>query len=105
MLYLQETMGFGWMLMRSTVLFLLFTSVVLAPSGVNAGNSPAATSAKDAPAVVTAAAAPEKESPWLVLPLFSSNPKLGTSLGALGLRDVRVIKSRRVGMPKGPTVQ
>jgi hypothetical protein len=26
----------------------------------------------------------ERESPWLLLPTFSSNPKLGTSLGAMG---------------------
>ena len=26
----------------------------------------------------------DKESPWLLIPTFSSNPKLGTSLGALG---------------------
>jgi hypothetical protein len=27
---------------------------------------------------------PEERSPWLLLPLFSSNPKLGTAVGAMG---------------------
>ena len=27
---------------------------------------------------------PKKESPWLLLPLVATNPKMGTSLGALG---------------------
>ena len=71
------------MLMRSTV-FLLSASVVLAPCGSHAADSPAATSAKDAPSAAKAATVPEKESPWLILPILSSNPKLGTSLGALG---------------------
>ena len=39
------------------------------------------------PVALSEDASPEKaasRSPWLLLPIFSSNPKLGTSLGALG---------------------
>ena len=31
-----------------------------------------------------AQAEPSEKSPWLVIPVFQSNPKLGTSVGALG---------------------
>ena len=71
------------MLIRSSVLLLFCVVMILAPYGASAANAPSATSARDAPLVATAAAAPETESPWLVLPTLSSNPKLGTSLGAL----------------------
>ena len=71
------------MLMRSAAA-LLSVSLVLAPAGVYVTNSPAAISAKDAPAAANAVMASEKESPWLILPILSLNPKLGTSPGALG---------------------
>jgi hypothetical protein len=48
-----------------------------------AADGPAVTSPRTAPAVVSATTTTEekKESPWLIVPTFSSNPKLGTSLG------------------------
>jgi hypothetical protein len=74
------------MLMQLAVLLLLLcAATMLTRSAAYAADTPAATSTREAPAVATSAAAPEKEaeSPWLVLPTLSSNPKLGTSLGAL----------------------
>jgi hypothetical protein len=65
---------------RSTVLSLFCAAIMLTPSAIFAADSPAATSARAAPAVAAAKAA-EKESPWLLMPTFSSNPKLGTSIG------------------------
>jgi len=60
----------GITLARTACFLLLFTAAMLAP-----------------PVALAEDAAPEKagpESPWVLLPIISSNPKLGTSLGALG---------------------
>ncbi len=70
------------MLFRSGVVLFLSSVLILLSAMTRAADVPAATSTRSAPAAATAAAS-EKESPWLVLPTLSSNPKLGTSLGAL----------------------
>ena len=48
-------------------------------SAVNAADTQAST-----PETQTSEQPPAARSPWLLLPTFSSNPKLGTSLGAMG---------------------
>jgi len=57
------------MLRRTAWLLFLFLAAMLSPTAVL---SEEGTSGKEPP-----------QSPWLLLPIFSSNPKLGTSLGAL----------------------
>jgi hypothetical protein len=70
---------------RSAVLALFCAAITFAPSASVAADGPAATSPRAAPAVVSATTTTEKqsESPWLIVPTFSSNPKLGTSLGLM----------------------
>jgi len=67
------------------LLLLLFTAMMFAPSQMFAADVPEVASPKTAPAMVSATTTTEgkKESPWLLVPTFSSNPKLGTSLGFL----------------------
>ena len=62
---------------------LLFTAMMFAPSAMFATDLPEVTSPKTTPAVVSATTTTEgkKESPRLLVPMFSSNPKLGTSIG------------------------
>lgn len=67
----------------SAALLVLSLSGAFAPLGADAADKTDAAPASNAPAVAVTADSPEKESPWLVLPTFSSNPKLGTSLGAM----------------------
>lgn len=58
------------MLRRTVWLLFLLLAAMLSPPGV--------LSEEERPGKAPA------QSPWLLLPIFSSNPKLGTSLGALG---------------------
>ena len=70
------------MMVRSMILFLLSLTALCIPARASAAAAPSA-------AAATAAAQEKKdessgkESPWLVIPTFSSNPKLGTSLGIM----------------------
>ena len=60
------------------------------------------------------AQAPEERSPWLVIPVFQSNPKLGTSVGALAVTGNHKLESlaglgnlrsaRRVTIDRSPTL-
>ena len=50
------------------------------PQGGADAGAGAAAAASDAAAIAT----PKRESPWIVLPLVSSNPKLGTVYGLGG---------------------
>ena len=66
-----------------TLLILLLAVFMLTPFGTHAAEAPVVSSPRTTPAVISATTTTEgkKESPWLVVPTFSSNPKLGTSLG------------------------
>jgi hypothetical protein len=59
--------------------------MIIVPSPMFAADTPEATSSKVAPAVISETTTTEgkKESPWLIVPTLSSNPKLGTSLGLI----------------------
>ena len=61
---------------RITRLLVIFTALALSASAYAQQPSP------DAPA--QPAAEKEGRSPWLLVPIFSSSPKLGTALGGLG---------------------
>jgi len=68
------------MMMRFAVSLGVCATVLSAPVVTQAAVAPAATAvAASEKAEETA----QKESPWLVIPTFSSNPKLGTSLGIM----------------------
>ena len=64
--------------MRHLVTLLSVLSLAFASSGSTYAQQPP----PDPPAQPTAAEEPR--SPWLLVPVFSSSPKLGTALGGLG---------------------
>jgi hypothetical protein len=74
---LHETSGPGRMLAGAAAM-LICAAVLAAPCSALAENGPASQNPPE-----QASRGDNKESPWLVLPTFSSSPKLGTSLGAM----------------------
>ena len=70
-------------------------SVLLVIVGLS-GSASAQQPSPDAPA--QPAAAEEARSPWLLVPVFSSSPKLGTSGGGLGAYMVTFDPDSRVSL-------
>ena len=79
--------------MRQPVTRLSVLLVVVALSGAASAQQPSSQAASTQPA-----AADKARSPWLVLPVFSSSPKLGTSVGGLGAYMRKFDKDSRVSL-------
>ena len=73
-------MGVEHMLRRFAVPFVLCATILFYPAGSHAEGAPAGAAAA---ALEKGEGPARKVSPWLVVPTLSSNPKLGTSFGAM----------------------
>jgi hypothetical protein len=79
--------------MRQPVTRLSVLLVIVALSGSASAQQSSSQAASAQPA-----AADKARSPWLVLPVFSSSPKLGTSVGGLGAYMRKFDKDSRVSL-------